>query len=78
MEHAFLTFDRLKNGRPDDGWLPTSENINNLPVGIKNFIHDIQTLCDPAGMVIENALLRDQLKECHDYIVLLKRTMNQL
>ena len=26
-----------------------------------------------AGTVIENALLRDQLKECHAYITLLKR-----
>lgn len=71
-----LTFDKISNGRPDDGWLPTSENINNLPVGVKNFVHDLESICDPADMVIENALLRDQLKECHDYITLLKGREN--
>lgn len=73
MNNTLLSFDKISKGRPDDGWLPTSENVNNLPVGVKNFIHDLETVCDPAGMVIENALLRDQLKECHDYITLLKR-----
>ncbi len=71
-----LTFKQIAIGRPNDGWLPTSKNINALPVGIKNFIHDLETNCDPAGIVIENALLRDQLKECHEYIVLLIRKIN--
>lgn len=70
-----LTFEKIKNGRPDDGWLPTCENINNLPVGVKNYVHDLQTNCDPAGMVMENALIRDRLKECYEYIALLKRRL---
>lgn len=73
MNNTLLSFDKIANGRPNDGWLPTNENINSLPVGIKNYVHDLQTNADPSGMVMENALLRDQLKECHDYITLLKR-----
>lgn len=68
-----MTFATLENGRPDDGWLPTPENINALPIGIKNYVYHLETNADPAGMVIENALLRDQLRECHKYITLLKR-----
>lgn len=59
--------------RYDDGWRGTSDNINALPVGIKNYIHDLETNADPAGMVIENGLLRDQIKEAQDYIVLLQQ-----
>lgn len=72
MDNNILTFSKLENGRPDDGWLPTNENINALPSGVKNYIHDL-TAFDPGYLVRENALLRDNLKECHDYITLLKR-----
>lgn len=43
-------------------WLPTPENINALPEPIRKHIHDLVANCDPAGMVQENALLRDTCK----------------
>lgn len=44
-------------------WQPTSENINMLPDPIRKYIHDIETKCDPALMVQENALLKDRCIE---------------
>jgi hypothetical protein len=43
-------------------WTPTSENINALPDPIRKYIHDLHTNCDPAGMVRENVLLREEVK----------------
>ena len=40
-------------------WKPTSENINSLPKPLKDFIHGIESLCDPAGIIRENIILRD-------------------
>ncbi len=42
---------------PDD-WQPTPENINALPEPLRSFVHDLQTICDPAGMVQEIAALK--------------------
>lgn len=39
---------------------PTSENINALPGRLRDYIHDLEALADPAGIVAELALLRDQ------------------
>lgn len=40
-------------------WLPNSENINALPVPVREYIMHLETICDPAGLVRENAQLRD-------------------
>jgi hypothetical protein len=40
-------------------WLPDPEHINALPQPIRSYIHDLVANIDPAGMVAENALLRD-------------------
>lgn len=40
-------------------WLPTADAINALPADLRTYVHDLQTMCDPAGLVAENALLRD-------------------
>lgn len=40
-------------------WLPTPANINALPDHVRGYIHDLVANCDPAGMVRENAMLRD-------------------
>ena len=42
-----------------DRWLPDPEHINALPQPIRSYIHDLVANVDPAGMVAENALLRD-------------------
>ena len=43
-------------------WTPTPENINALPPDIKRYIHSLETLCDPAGLVQENALLKETVE----------------
>lgn len=55
-----------------EDWLPTVDGINALPTRVKNYVHDLQTNCDPAGMVAENTLLRDQTKMLDKYINYLK------
>jgi hypothetical protein len=42
---------------PDD-WLPTVDNINALPEPLRRYIHDLETMADPAGIVLENYELR--------------------
>jgi hypothetical protein len=46
---------------PDD-WKPTAANINALPKSLKDYIHEISTLCDPSGIMRENVMLRDELR----------------
>lgn len=41
-------------------WQPTAEAINELPEPLRRYIHDLETLCDPAGMVRENWLLKQE------------------
>lgn len=40
-------------------WKPTAENINRLPEPVRMHVYALETQCDPAGMVRENAQLRD-------------------
>jgi hypothetical protein len=59
----------------DDKWLPTASNVNALPEGVREYVHDLETNADPAGMVRENALLTDQLR-CQN--ALLEELSNKL
>lgn len=43
-------------------WLPTVENINNLPEPVRKYIRDIETNVDPQGMVRENVIMKDTIK----------------
>lgn len=45
-----------------ENWTPTAANINALPPALKSYIHDLVASCDPAGIIAENTLLRDQTK----------------
>lgn len=42
------------------GWTPTDDNVNALPVPLRMYIHDLETQCDPAGILRENVLLKDE------------------
>ncbi len=53
-------------------WTPTSENINKLPKPIFKYIHGLESLCDPAYIIMENTLLEDQTKMLDSYIARLK------
>lgn len=43
-----------------ENWTPTSENINALPGKLKAYVHGLESMCDPAGIITENTLLRDE------------------
>jgi hypothetical protein len=45
--------ERLRN------FTPTSDQINALPDGIRSFIHDLETRCDPAGETQARILAED-------------------
>ena len=59
-------------------WKPTAENINALPIPLFEYVCHIETLCDPAGMVAENTLLKDQTKQLDAMIGGLKARIEQL
>lgn len=54
-------------------WLPTAENINALSEPVKDYIYHLETMADPAGMVAENVLLKDQTRQLDAMIARLKR-----
>ena len=51
---------------------PTPTQVNALPEGVRVYVASLQTLCDPAGNVAENTLLRDQTKQLDAMIGRLK------
>ncbi len=46
--------------RIPDNWMPTSENINALPMPLRDYIHGLEARCDPAGDVSRMAMLNDE------------------
>ena len=42
---------------------PSADEINALPEGIRKYIHDLETRCDPAGDTAALILLKDQLHQ---------------
>lgn len=40
-------------------WTPTAENVNALPEPLRDYIHQIETLCDPQLLVQQNWELRE-------------------
>lgn len=53
-------------------WLPTAEAVNNLPPGIRKYIHDLETRCDPSGDVARFTLQNDQMHQLDAMIGRLK------
>jgi hypothetical protein len=43
-------------------WTPTADNINALPYPLRRYIHDLKTICDPAGDVAMMFMLRTENK----------------
>ena len=41
-------------------WTPTAENINALPEGVRDYIHQLETFTGSAGLIQENAALREE------------------
>ncbi len=55
-----------------------SQEINELPVRARQYIHDLETNADPAGTIQENALLKDQTRELDAKIAGLKARIAEL
>ncbi len=53
--------------------IPTSKEINNLPENLRCYIHDLETICDPAGMLRQIA----GLKINQEALVNWKKTMDE-
>ena len=63
MLQAFLEIDATEPAiARGEGWLPTAENVNALPEGIRRYVHDLETRCDPAGDVQTMALQADTIR----------------
>jgi hypothetical protein len=63
MLHEFLAIDATEAAvAGDEGWLPTAENVNALPEGIRRYVHDLETRCDPAHYVQKMALQADTIR----------------
>jgi len=41
--------------------MPMPENVNALPEPVRRYVHALETISDPAGLVHENALLKEQI-----------------
>ena len=54
-------------------WTPTADNINALPGPVRQYIHGLETMADPAGLVQDNALLKDQTRQLDAMIARLKK-----
>ena len=68
MEDWFTKQEQLDIGylpsvKVASDWLPTAANINALPLPLRNYIHDLITNADPAGMVCANIFLKDQVHQ---------------
>jgi len=61
MLHEFLAIDATE-AAVGEGWLPTAENVNALLEGIRRYVHDLETRCDPAGDVQTMALQADTIR----------------
>jgi hypothetical protein len=57
------------------GWLPTSENVNALPEGIRRYVDDLETRCDPAHDVQRMARQADTISALHAKVEELKVTL---
>ena len=63
MLQAFLEIDATEAAvAGGKGWLPTEENVNALPEGIRRYVHDIETRYDPAHDVQKMALQADTIR----------------
>lgn len=57
----------------EEDWLPTAENINSLPKGMKNYVCHLETNADPAGMVRENTLMKDLINQLEAKIEIVRK-----
>lgn len=60
-----------------DGFTPTADNINRLPQKIRDYIHALETRCDPAGDVAALVLTKDQNRQLAAENAMLRRELGE-
>lgn len=58
----------------------TSSEINLLPETLRKYIHDLETNCDPAGIIRENTLLNleNKMLRCKIEQMVLDKELSEL
>ena len=51
------------------GWSPTAANVNALPEPLRGYIHQLDTVCDPAGDQQSIVILRDTVRSLQQLVV---------
>ena len=59
-------------------WTPTIQNINTLPEGIRQHIHDLETRSDPTGDIRTVAIQKENLSALQTLVVELKGALEYL
>src|SRR5215471_7605510 len=73
MLQAFLEIDATEVAiAGGEGWLPSAENVNALPEGIRRYVHDLETRYDPAHDVQKMARQADTIRALHAKVEELK------
>jgi len=63
MLHSFLEIDASEPPfAGGEGWLPTADNVNALPEGVRRDVPDLETRCDPAHEGQKRALQADTIR----------------
>ena len=63
MLQAFLEIDATESAvAGGEGWVPTVANVTALPEGIRRYLHDLETRCDPAHDMQKMALQADTIR----------------
>jgi hypothetical protein len=44
-----------------ENFIPTVDQINALPKGLRKYVHNLETICDHTGIVAENMVVKDLL-----------------
>lgn len=54
-------------------WEPTPANINALPPGLREYVHGLETNCDPQYLVQQVTFLTDQCNMLQRALVLVRK-----
>lgn len=60
-----------------NNWRITAEAVNKLPEPVRQYITQLETLCDPSGMVREITQLKDVIRELEASNVMLRQRLGE-
>lgn len=56
----------------------TAEEINNLKPRVRDYIHELETNCDPSGLIRENIALKENVVALESELKKYRRTLLQM